>query len=376
MLTRSDPNTVVKTLNQLLTVGNERIIFSCVAGSRAYGTQVPGSDEDIRGIYMVPSAAYLPIEQEPVQLSDDRNNTVYYSLRRCIELLAEANPNVLELLFSPEDCVQIVSKAMEQLILARSIFVTRQCGDTHIGYAMSQIKKARGQNKWINNPKPKAAPRKEDFCYVIPKARLALSDALPCRPVPLNQIGWELTQYHAARLEHAPDTYRLYHYGSNARGTFRGDVLVCESIPEPDEASHFAGLLIFNEQAWKQSFTEHQNYWGWRKNRNDARWEQQEAGQLDYDAKNMMHTVRLLMSGRSILERGEPMVRFEGKDLSLLLDIRGGKLGFEQIMNVANDLLAECDRLKNIAPLPNECDRVAADKLLVEITHAWENRFA
>jgi hypothetical protein len=97
---------------------------------------------------------------------------------------------------------------------------------------MSQIKKARGQNKWINNPKPKVAPRKEDFCYVIPKARLALSDAPPCRPEPLNQIGWELAHYHAARLEHVPDTYRLYHYGSNARGTFRGDVLVCESIPE------------------------------------------------------------------------------------------------------------------------------------------------
>jgi uncharacterized protein len=152
-------------------------------------------------------------------------------------------------------------------------------------------------------------------CYVISKARLALSDAPPCRPVPLNQIGWELERYHAARSEHVPDTYRLYHYGSDARGTFRGDVPVCESIPEADEANRFAGLLIFNEQAWKQSFTEHQNYWGWRKNRNDARREQQEAGQLDYDAKNMMHTVRLLMSGRSILERGEPIVRFEGRHL-------------------------------------------------------------
>lgn len=180
----------MKTLNELLTTGNERIIFSCVAGSRAYGTQVHGSDEDVRGIYLVPSAAYLPIDREPVQLSDDRNNTVYYSLRRCIELLAEANPNILKLLFSPQDCVHIVSKEMDRLIHARSIFVTRQCGDTHIGYAMSQIKKARGQNKWINNPKPKGAPRKEDFCYVIPKARLALSDAPPCRPVPLNQIGW------------------------------------------------------------------------------------------------------------------------------------------------------------------------------------------
>jgi hypothetical protein len=45
-------------------------------------------------------------------------------------------------------------------------------------------------------------------------------------------------------------------------------------------------------------------------------------------------------------------------------------------MNVANDLLAECDRLKGIAPLPNECDRIAADNLLVDITHAWENRVA
>jgi hypothetical protein len=88
----------------------------------------------------------------------------------------------------------------------------------------------------------------------------------------------------------------------------------------------------------------------------------------------MMHTVRLLLSGRAILEAGEPIVRFMGKDLDLLLDIRAGKLEFEQIMSVANDLLAECDRLKNIAPLPNECDVVAADKLLVDITHEWERR--
>src|ERR1700728_1611151 len=173
---------------------------------------------------------------------------------------------------------------------------------------MSQIKKARGQNKWINNPKPKAAPRKEDFCYVIPKARLALLDAPPCRPVPLNQIGWELTQYHAARLEHVPDTYRLYHYGSNARGTFRGDVLVCESIPEPDEASRFAGLLVFNEQAWKQSFTEHQNYWGWRKNRNDARWEQQEAGQLDYDANKYEDEIKVKSRVRLSVREKESLV--------------------------------------------------------------------
>jgi hypothetical protein len=38
------------------------------------------------------------------------------------------------------------------------------------------------------------------------------------------------------------------------------------------------------------------------------------------------------MSGRSILERGEPIVRFEGQSLHLLLEIRAGKMPFDQIM--------------------------------------------
>jgi hypothetical protein len=148
----------MKSLNELLTASASHVIFSCVAGSRAYGTQIPGSDEDIRGLYVVPSTYYLPLDQSPAQLADERGNTVYYSLRRCIELLTEANPNILELLFTPPDCVISTSPVMENLIQARSMFVTRQCGDTHIGYAMSQIKKARGQNKWVNNPKPPEMP--------------------------------------------------------------------------------------------------------------------------------------------------------------------------------------------------------------------------
>jgi predicted nucleotidyltransferase len=364
----------MQTLDKLLTAARAHVIFSCVAGSRAYGTQIQGSDEDIRGLYVVPSIAYLPLTQMPVQLADERCNTVYYSLRRCIELLAEANPNILELLFTPPDCVRQTSPEMEKLIRSRSLFVTRQCGDTHIGYAMSQIKKARGQNKWVNNPKPPESPNREDFCFVIPKENLVAAGMPPCRPRPLKQAGWSLANYHAAKLEHVPDTYRLYRYDSKARGVFRGDVLVCESIPERDEASHFAGLLIFNEQSWKQALTEHQNYWGWRKNRNDARWEQQETGQLDFDAKNMMHTIRLLMSGRSILKRGEPVVRFDGQSLNLLLDIRAGKMNFDQIMDVANGLISDCDRLKLSANLPTKCDTASADALLLELTEEWERR--
>ena len=70
------------------------------------------------------------------------------------------------LLFMPQDCVKASTMEMDRLIHSRDLFITRQCGDTHVGCAMSQIKKARGQNKWVNQPKTPISPTKEEFCYV------------------------------------------------------------------------------------------------------------------------------------------------------------------------------------------------------------------
>jgi len=360
----------MKSLDDLLRDAELRILFECFAGSKAYGTSVIGSDEDIRGIFAVPASAYLDLTRPPDQLSDERGNLVYYSLRRVIELLAEANPNVLELLFMPDDCVRKRSPEMQMLVANRHLFISKQCADTHAGYAMSQIKKAKGQNKWINNPQPEMAPAKEDFCYVIP--RQEAPNCPPARPILLRTIGWNLSEYHAVRLEHSRDTYRLYRYGELSRGVFRGDVLVCESIPEGDEATHFAGLLLYKEQAWQQALVDHKNYWAWRRNRNDARWQQQERGEVDFDSKNMMHTVRLLLSGKAVLETGQPIVRFSGDQLALLMSIREGKTTFDEIMSIAHSIIADCERLKATTDLPHECDRGEAEALLREITEHWE----
>jgi uncharacterized protein len=350
----------------------DAVLFQCLAGSRAYGTATPESDDDIRGVFVVPASAYLMLDRPNDQLADDRNNVVYYSLRRVIELLSEANPNILELLYMPADCVRINTPEMNLLVARRDLFITKQCADTHIGYALSQIKKAKGQNKWINNPKSETPPRKEDYCHIIPLN--SNIEHLPARPIALNKLGWDLSKYHAARLEYARDMFRLYHYGDTAKGVFRGDIIVCEPIPLEHEVSHFAGLLSFNEQGWKQAMVDHQNYWQWRRERNEARWRQQESGELDFDAKNMMHTVRLLLSGKSIVERGQPIVRFVGDQLELLMRIRSGKLTFAEINEIAESIRADCERLKQSSPLPECCDRHQASQLLVAITQLWEQR--
>lgn len=364
----------MNSVDDLRTNTPSAILFECIAGSRAYGTGVSTSDEDIRGIFAVPATAYLDLTQPRDQISDDRGNVVYYSLRRFIELLTHANPNILELLFMPDDCIRASSPEMDLLVAERHFFISKHCADTHAGYAMAQIKKAKGQNKWINNPKPEIPPSKEDFCFVIP--RQSDLQKHPARPVPLRTIGWSLNEYHAARLEHSSDTYRLYHYGKQARGVFRGDMIACESIPEEDESSRFAGLLLYNERAWKQGLADYQNYWAWRRDRNESRWQQQETGELDFDVKNMMHTVRLLLSGRSLMRFGQPIIRFSGDDLALLMSIREGKLSFEEIMSIAREILADCERLKATTDLPNVCDAAQANALLRTITEHWEKRIS
>jgi hypothetical protein len=66
------------------------------------------------------------------------------------------------------------------------------------------------------------------------------------------------------------------------------------------------------------------------------------------------------------------MVRFSGNDLALLMSIREGKLAFDEIMTIAQEILEECERLKATAELPTLCDAAKANVLLRTITEDWE----
>src|SRR5690349_8820045 len=94
------------SLASLSAADSPATLFECVSGSRAYGTAGPDSDIDIRGVFAVAASEYVALVQPPPQVADERSNQVYYSLRRTLELLAVANPSILELLYMPDDCVR------------------------------------------------------------------------------------------------------------------------------------------------------------------------------------------------------------------------------------------------------------------------------
>lgn len=364
---------VSNSLQWMLELDRSTLIFEAVVGSRAYGTARPESDEDRKGIYVEPAQALLTLQERPSQRSDPKGDTVYFSLRRFLELALGANPNIIELLFMPEDCIRQLDPVVQPLLESRNLFVTRQAYVSHVRYAQAQIKKARGQNKWINHPQPEKPPGPLDFCWFVPAER---AGRLPYRPLPLAASGINLDECHAASLEHAPHLFRLYHYGPTARGVFRGDSVVCESIPIEDETSRCIGLLIYNQNDHERAVRDHENYWTWKANRNEERWIRQESGQLDYDAKNMMHMFRLMLSAEHILTEGQPKVRFDGPPLDFLLAILRGEFAYAELIQKADQLSKRLEELHERSLLPESPDPARAETLLKSITREWEARHA
>ena len=184
------------TLDQLTNDYRELIIYESIAGSLAYGTETIESDTDVRGIFILPSSAYADLAPPPDQISDRAGDIVYYSLRRFFQLAGTANPNIIELLYMPNDCVRHVSPVMKRLLASRHLFISKACFQSHVGYAEAQVKKARGRNKWINNRQPEEPPSKEDFCRIIQLqntvGRNATDSSFPCRPIPLVSAGVDL----------------------------------------------------------------------------------------------------------------------------------------------------------------------------------------
>lgn len=113
------------------------ILLEAVSGSRAYGLATPESDTDIKGVFYLPRSLFYGLNYIP-QISNETNDVVYYELGRFIELLLQSNPNTLELLASPADCVRIRHPLMDAF--KAPWFVSKTCCQTFAGYAYGQIK--------------------------------------------------------------------------------------------------------------------------------------------------------------------------------------------------------------------------------------------
>jgi hypothetical protein len=333
------------------------IIFECISGSRAYGLQTPTSDTDIRGVFILPKEQFYSLDYVD-QVNNESNDIVYYEFRKFMELLSKNNPNILELLNVPEECVLYKHPLFD--LLKPELFLSRLCEKSFVNYAYSQIKKARGLNKKIVNPVDKERKSVLDFCQVYQnKTSQPLKGFLEANQIRQEDCG-------LAAIPHIKNCYNLFwspaiEYSGIQRKVDANEISL-SSIPKGETP---LGLLFFNLEAYSMYCKDYKEYWEWVNKRNDTRYQTTVEHGKNYDSKNVMHTMRLLQMAKEIAVSGE--IKVKRDDREYLLDIKNGKFEYDDLLEKAEKQQNELSVLFEKSKLPQVPDINRVNRLLFYI---------
>ena len=393
------------------------VAYKYIRGSALYGTMVEGSDIDTSGIYITPIEVVLGFDDRyQAQVSDEKHDNTYYEIKRWLELLCQSNPNVLESLFVPKDkIVGDVHPAIQVILDNRDLFLTKQCFKSFYGYASEQIKRARGLNKKIVNP---VNEKKGvlDFCYVpYRQGSICIKDWLK---------RYKLKQEYCG-LVNIPNMHNMYavfyDWGAHiANDTNLLDILKHEGIDSFNLSAQFhlhfnhvnefdnvryistnpgafvinnqkpigyRGIVTddsldvrlssvkkdefpicymsFNKDGYAKHCKDYTEYKKWEKNRNQLRYESNL--NKNYDAKNMMHCVRLMHMAYEIATGQGFNVDRTNIDRDFLLDIRNHKFEYDYLINYLDEFKIKMEAAMANSNLPEKVDIDKVNELLIKI---------
>lgn len=120
-------------------LGNNIILLG-VGGSYAYGTNVEGSDLDIRGVATNRRESIITGNRFE-QSVDTTTDTTIYSFEKLISLLCNCNPNIVEILGLKAEHYLYISHFGKLLLKHRHIFLSKRAINSFGGYANSQLRR-------------------------------------------------------------------------------------------------------------------------------------------------------------------------------------------------------------------------------------------
>lgn len=341
------------------------MLLECISGSRAYNLQLPTSDTDIKGVFILPQQELYGMTYTP-QVANQSNDEVYFEIKRFLELLEKNNPNILELLSTGADN-QLYRHPLMELIKPAD-FLSRLCLDTFAGFANTQLKRARGLNKKINQSYPAERKSVFEFCYVIVGSQsVLLRNWLHEKQLQPEHCG-------LSRIDHFRDIYALYHTGQFDtpvifKGIFSGSDANDVQLSAVPKGPAPLAIMQFNKDGYTVYCKEFAAYHEWETLRNEARYAHNKALGADYDSKHMMHTFRLLNMAAEIAQYKE--VRVYRHDRDFLLRIRNGEFSYDTLVEMATEKLHHMQQLYAVSDLPEHPDPALAETLLVRIREAY-----
>jgi hypothetical protein len=337
------------------------IILECISGSKAYGLDTPSSDTDIKGVFILPKEEYYGLTYMP-QVNNETNDIVFYEFGRFMELLSLNNPNILELLNTPESAIIYKHPFLNEI--NSELILSKLCNNTFGKFALSQIKKAKGLRKKIVNPVAKERKSVLSFCFVnYDQGAIPLLKYLEIK-------GWQKEYCGLVNIPHMKDVYGLYYsdqlgFSGVLRGKDSNDICL-SSIPKGAKQET---LMYFNRNGYSTYCKEYREYWDWVEKRNEDRYENTKSHGKNYDSKNMMHVFRLLEMAIEIGKEKKVNVKRSNRDF--LLDIKAGKFEYEELLKMADLKQTEMESVFESSSLPDRPDL----ELINVLTYRLRNKF-
>jgi len=328
---------------------------------------------------------------------------VFYEIKRFLQLTASNNPTILELLNTPEDCIIYKDPIFDSILKRKNEFISKVCANSFGGYAIQQIKKARGQDKKQNWEKERVT-RKDvlDFCYVIegeksipwkiwnefkgydekfcgvvsvPNARDAYAvyfdgDAYSCFSDKLADGHKELNK---TRVKESGKAMGLGYKGlvksGHGASAAESNQLRLSSIPK-DEIP--ICNIIYNKDGYTMHCKDYNSYQEWLTNRNEQRWVDVESHGQKIDGKNMMHCKRLLEMSIEIGRGGGIIVR--RPNAQDLLAIRRGEVDLKTLIDESEKMIKDLDSVFADSNLPDSVDPGLVHDILVDIRRKFYSK--
>ena len=305
------------------------LILLGLGGSYAYGTNTESSDVDVRGIALNTREEILlgrPFEQ----VIDNTTDTTVYGFTKMVRLLADANPNVLELLFLEPEHYLFLDDIGKELLDKRDMFLSKRIVHTFGGYARAQLAKI--DNKEVRNQNQPAQER-----HI------------------LQSIQNAAVTFPAKYFSHADDAIRLY---------------VDDAVQEGMETEIFMDVSLTHyplrdyKCMWSEMHEIVKNYGKIGKRAKSA--------MRRSITKHAMHLVRLLGVALETLETGT-MHTYRKADHAFLMDIRNGKYTDEndqmtdEFFRIVDDLESRMKGAAECSKLPAKPNWKAIDEFVCSV---------
>jgi predicted nucleotidyltransferase len=352
----------------------KRLQLLALTGSRAYGINNPDSDFDYKGVTIGLPNHYFGFdvfEQIDKGWEDYQSpeypylgrDTVIFEIRKFFRLATDGNPNILDLLFSPE--YKLLTPVAEKILENRDLFLSKKCKHTFSGYAYSQYSKISSHRKWLLDP-PKKEPHLEDF---------GLADNYRLSKTEMNSFLEYLYHLVRKRIEFAAEVEILEKYIVEVLQGNLDFKQVLMKTPLPDECIAYTQDLTGASDNYirllqsQHSYNTAKNHWDsyqqWKKGRNPERAILE--AKCGFDSKCGAHLIRLMTMGCEILEgKGVIVDRRLSGDAEEIRYIRNGNMSYDDLLVKFEALKLKTEELYITSKLPNTPPRKQIEELCTE----------